>query len=217
MVTWLSKNSLDFPDPEKALDDPNGLLAAGGDLDPKRLMQAYHYGIFPWYSDGQPILWWSPDPRLVLYLDEIKISKSLVKSIRNKKFKVTFNQAFDKVIRACALPRKTQKETWILPEMIDAYLELHKLGHAQSIEVWEEDKLVGGLYGVVVGEIFCGESMFSFSSDTSKIALAYLVEKLKQENFHLIDCQLTNPHLESLGARLISRKEYLSILKKYGK
>lgn len=206
-----------FPDPNTALSDPNGLLAIGGDLTATRLITAYQQGIFPWFDGDQPILWWSPDPRAVLYLNELHISHSLAKKLRQTNYSVTFDQAFSAVITACAEPRKNSDGTWITQEMIQAYIELHAMGYAHSVEVWSETKLIGGLYGLTIGKIFCGESMFSRQADSSKIALVYLVEKLRQEHFQLIDCQVLNPHSSSLGAREIPRSEFLLALKHYGK
>lgn len=208
----LDLKKITFPDPNLALADPNGLLAIGGDLKPNRLIAAYKHGIFPWYNNDQPILWWCPDPRAVLFLNELKISRSLAKVLRKQIFTVTFDQAFQDVINACAKPRKSAKGTWIQPEMIKAYYELHKLGYALSVEVWHEKNLVGGIYGIIVDNIFCGESMFSYVPNASKVALVHLVQLLKQKHFKLIDCQILNPHLLTLGAREISRKEFLQLL-----
>jgi len=200
---------LAFPDPRDA--DENGIVAFGGDLSPSRLLLAYRSGIFPWYSAGDPILWWSPDPRLVLNLDDFKLRKSLRK--RLKHFEIRFDTAFGDVIRACAtVSRPGQQGTWVLPEMIEAYEVLHAMGHAHSIEAWQEGKLVGGLYGVAVGGIFCGESMFAYVSDASKVAFAELVAHLKVWGFDLIDCQVPTEHLISLGAVEISRNQFLETL-----
>ena len=210
---WLNPLAkTDFPDIDLALQDPDGLLAIGGDLSIERLCTAYQSGIFPWYSEGQPILWWSPDPRMVLYPDEVKISRSLLKKIRKNIFTVTIDKAFAEVIRACAEPRVQQQETWILSEMQEAYIKLHKAGIAHSIECWQEDRLVGGLYGVAIGKVFFGESMFSRVSDASKVAFVYLARQLQQWEFKIIDCQVYSSHLESLGARLIPRKQFKAIL-----
>jgi|SRR5690625_2784259 len=203
-----------FPDPNLA--DAEGLLAVGGDLQPERLMTAYSMGIFPWYSKEHPILWWSPDPRMVLFPEKLKISKSMRQLIRRKTFKVSFNQDFEQVIKNCAeIIRKGQEDTWITAEMKKAYIRLHELGFAHSVEVWKKDKLVGGLYGVYLKnqKVFCGESMFSKESNSSKFGLIKLVEKLKQENIKLIDCQVYSKHLESLGAEEIPRKQFLKFLK----
>jgi len=207
-------SSLYFPDPEMALSD--GLLAIGGDLSSERLLLAYRSGIFPWYDDAQPILWWSPDPRMVLIPENFKVSKSLRRTIKSQKFKITINQAFSEVINNCSsISRNGQRGTWITEEMEEAYISLNKLGHAMSIEVWENDVLVGGLYGVNLPEkkIFCGESMFSKVNDASKVAFFNLVSLLKEKNYKLIDCQLYTPHLESLGAVEITRKDFLKLLK----
>jgi leucyl/phenylalanyl-tRNA--protein transferase len=201
-----------FPDPNAALTSPNGLLAIGGDLSPDRLIAAYAQGIFPWFNEGEEIMWWSPDPRAVLFLDDLKISRSLAKILRKELFQVTFDQNFPAVIQQCATTRKQTVGTWITAEMIEAYCELHKRGIAHSVEVWQQDALVGGLYGIGMGRIFCGESMFSKHSNASKVALVYLVNKLKQHDFLLIDCQLPNPHLMSLGATTIPRQQFLKLL-----
>lgn len=200
-----------FPPPDYA--DPNGLLAVGGDLSSERLLEAYRLGIFPWYSDDQPILWWSPDPRLVLELDEFKVSRSLRKTLKKGVFKVTFDRAFEEVIRACAaFPRAGQKGTWITPEMQQAYIQLHGLGYAHSVESWRGEKLAGGLYGVSLGKAFFGESMFHRETDASKVALAVLVEKLKVWQFHFIDAQMATKHLLSLGAAEMPRRIFLKRL-----
>ncbi len=199
-----------FPDPSTATKE--GIVAYGGDLSPSRLMMAYRNGIFPWFSEGDPILWWSPNPRFILELDEFKISKSLKKSI--KKYEVRFNSAFDEVVKNCSTtPRANQRGTWITASMAEAYSELHSLGHAMSVESYFDGELVGGLYGVVVGQIFCGESMFSHRSDASKVALAKLVEYLKSRDFAFIDAQVYTPHLASLGAKEIDRNIFLERLK----
>ncbi len=203
-----------FPDVSHA--DEDGLLAIGATLNSKRLLEAYNSGIFPWYNEGQPVLWWSPDPRMLLFLKDFKASKSLQQSIRNKKFKVTFNTAFAEVILNCSkIKRKKEDGTWITDGMMDAYSKLHDLGHAMSVEVWLEGELVGGLYGVNLPDkkVFCGESMFSKVNNASKTALYFLVEKLKKENYHFIDCQVYTEHLDSLGAREVDRKEFLQFLR----
>lgn len=198
-----------FPDPELAEED--GLLAVGGDLSPKRLLLAYQQGIFPWYSDDDPILWYSPHQRFVLYPHKLQVSKSMRKVLRSGPFKVTFNTCFAEVIRACSeVYRKDQDGTWIVEDMINAYIELHRLGHAHSVEVWEHDKLVGGLYGIPIGKVFCGESMFSRVSNASKTALITLCQT---GIYDLIDCQLHTPHLESLGAEMVTREEYMEMLR----
>lgn len=200
-----------FPDVETA--DKNGILAVGGDLSVERLMLAYRSGIFPWFESDEPLLWWSPNSRMVLFPEEYVISKSLRNIISRKIFTVTFNQNFREVISNCsAIKRDSQNGTWITTEMIDAYCELHRLGYAKSVEVWQDEKLVGGLYGIDLGTIFCGESMFSKVSNASKIAFSALVNDLKDKKYGLLDCQVYNDHLASLGAREIPRNEFLKIL-----
>jgi leucyl/phenylalanyl-tRNA---protein transferase len=204
-----------FPPAETALIEPNGLLAIGGDLNTERLLSAYSLGIFPWFSEGQPILWWSPDPRMVLYPDELKISRSMRKRLKQKDYEVQFNTAFRQVMQACGnASRPEQDSTWITESMIDAYGKLHDAGHAISAETWIDGKLVGGLYGVMIGKMFYGESMFHEVSDASKIAFIHLVQFLKTQGFGLIDCQMKTSHLASLGAREIPRKEFLQQLAK---
>ena len=215
MLTWLQRDSLDFPPLERALRDPNGLLAAGGDLTPDRLIQAYRHGCFPWFQDGQPILWWSPDPRTVLLPSELHVSRSLSKVIRQQRYCVSFDQCFTEVIRACAAPRSYAAETWITTPMQDAYLELHKRGIAHSVEVWHGQELVGGLYGLAMGQLFFGESMFSRADNASKVGFATLVERLRAWGFVLIDCQMPTEHLISLGARSIPRTEFAQYLKNH--
>ena len=201
-----------FPPTEEAEGD--GLLAVGGDLTKERLLVAYSKGIFPWYEAGQPILWWSPDPRLVLIPEELKISRSLRKALRKQKFEIRFDSAFQQVIKACADVRTQQGEgTWIIPEMQQAYTELHRDGFAHSIESWLDGELAGGLYGISLGQCFFGESMFSTRNDSSKVALVALVEFSKQVGIKMIDCQMTTSHLLSLGAREIKRKVFLQNLK----
>jgi leucyl/phenylalanyl-tRNA--protein transferase len=200
-----------FPPPDYA--DPSGLIAVGGDLSSERLLEAYRVGIFPWYSDDQPILWWSPDPRFILEPDEFKVSRSLQKTLQRKLFQVTFDRVFEEVIAACAtVPREAQRGTWITPEMHDAYIKLHGLGFAHSVETWLGGKLVGGLYGVSLGKAFFGESMFHHETDASKVALATLVEKLKSWGFHFIDSQMTTEHMISLGAKEVPRRIFLKRL-----
>lgn len=209
----LHHSDISFPSPADADDD--GLLAFGGDLSVNRLLQAYKSGIFPWYSDGEPILWWSPDPRMVLYPDEVKVSKSMRKILRDDYFKVTFNTHFLEVILNCRrIKRDGQAGTWITDEMLQAYVDLHEKGHAQSVEVWFDDELVGGLYGVDLPEnkVFCGESMFAKMSNASKVALIALSRKLQKQDYKLIDCQVYTSHLESMGAQEISREEFLASL-----
>jgi leucyl/phenylalanyl-tRNA--protein transferase len=197
-----------FPDP--ALAEEDGLLAVGGDLSTERLMLAYSQGIFPWYSDDTPILWYAPHERFVLYPANLKVSKSMWQVLRSGKFRITFNQCFADVIRECSATfRKDQDGTWITNDMMDAYINLHQSGHAHSVEVWENDRLVGGLYGVHVGRVFCGESMFSKVSNASKTALIHLCQT---EKYNLIDCQVYTEHLESLGAGMISREDYMLML-----
>lgn len=192
---------------------PEGILAIGGDLQPKRLLLAYQNGIFPWYSSDEPIIWWSPDPRMVLFPEELKVSKSMKQLLRRNAFSVTYNQAFEEVIYACAMiHRPGQDETWITTEMEEAYIQLHKMGIATSVEVWRDEKLVGGLYGIDLGHVFCGESMFSYESNASKYGFIQLVKKLQQEKYQLIDCQVYTDHLASLGAREVPREVFLSYL-----
>lgn len=208
-----------FPDVKLALQDPDGLLAVGGDLSIERLVSAYQKGIFPWYSEDQPILWWSPDPRMVLEPKELKVSRSLAKKIRQQRYQVTFDQCFEDVIIECSKPRlekgSVQSETWIIDEMIAAYINLHKAGFAHSVECWLDNKLVGGLYGIAIGQVFFGESMFSRVSDASKIAFATFTKQLQQWDFKLIDCQVYTSHLESLGAKMISRQKFINLLQQY--
>ena len=208
MISLLHENT-PFPPVEQALRQPNGLLAAGADLSPSRLLEAYRHGIFPWFSAEDPILWWSPDPRMVLFPAEFKISRSLRKTLLRGQYQIRCDTAFEQVMRACSQPREGQNGTWIQEEMIAAYVRLHKAGYAHSIETWMDNKLVGGLYGVSIGRMFYGESMFSNKTDASKIALAYLTAQLKRWNFGMIDCQMNTAHLASLGAREITRREFL--------
>jgi leucyl/phenylalanyl-tRNA--protein transferase len=211
MITLLLEGT-PFPPVERALRDPNGLLAAGGDLSPARLLEAYRHGIFPWFNADDPILWWSPDPRMVLFPQEFKISRSLRKTLRNRQYEVRADTAFEQVMRACAAPRDGHHGTWIHDEMIAAYSALHRMGHAHSIETWIAGELVGGLYGMAIGRMFYGESMFSRRSDASKIALAHLAAQLARWNFGMIDCQMNTRHLASLGAREIPRAEFIARL-----
>ncbi|GAB7529627.1 leucyl/phenylalanyl-tRNA--protein transferase [Pseudomonas sp. 3A(2025)] len=215
MLTWLQRNSLDFPPLNKALREPDGLLAAGGDLSAERLVRAYRHGCFPWFQDGQPILWWSPDPRTVLLPAELHVSRSLGKLLRQQRYRVTFDQDFAAVIQACAEPRSYAQETWITRQMQDAYRLLHEQGHAHSVEVWDGDALVGGLYGLAMGQLFFGESMFSRADNASKVGFATLVERLTAWGFVLIDCQMPTQHLQSLGARSISRQAFADYLHKH--
>jgi len=208
---FLSKD-LFFPPVQEASSE--GILAFGGDLSPERLLLAYRNGIFPWFEEDQPILWWSPNPRMVLFLDELIVSKSMRAILNRKTFQVTFNQNFRNVISHCQrIKRDGQNGTWITTEMIEAYCKLNELGIAKSVEVWQNDQLVGGLYGIDLGHIFCGESMFSIVSNASKVAFISLVKKLEESNYKLLDCQVYNEHLESLGCREIDRIDFMEILK----
>jgi leucyl/phenylalanyl-tRNA---protein transferase len=201
-----------FPPVSNANHD--GILAIGGDLSPERLQLAYRSGIFPWFNEGEPIIWWSPNPRMVLFLDDLVVSKSMRNILNRNIFKVTFNQNFRDVISNCQqVKRDGQSGTWITNNMIEAYCKLHELGIAKSVEVWQNDQLVGGLYGVDLGHIFCGESMFSLVSNASKVAFISLVNQLKEKNYQLLDCQVYNEHLESLGCVEIERDEFMAILK----
>lgn len=217
MLPWLDPDddTTPFPELSSALDDPNGLLAAGGSLRPARLLNAYRQGIFPWFDDDQPILWWSPDPRMVLKPSDIRVSRSLKKAIKKGIFHCTVDTRFSEVIDACSHPRDEEDGTWITASMIEAYETLFKQGHAHSIEVWSEETLVGGLYGVALGHVFFGESMFSRKSDASKVAFAFLAEQLSIWGYQLIDCQVQSAHLESLGASLISRDVFAKQLDEF--
>ena len=201
-----------FPPVDIAHTEPNGLLAFGGDLSAQRLLLAYSSGIFPWFSQDEPIMWWSPNPRGILPLEDFKCSKSLKKFARNCDYQITINHAFDQVIDICADIPRNDSGTWITDEMINAYKNLHRLGHAHSIEVWNEDILVGGLYGIIVGKVFCGESMFHKATNASKLAMLSLVELLKSQAAQFIDCQMQNPHLASLGCIEVSRSTFLTML-----
>jgi len=207
---WLDPNNPDeaFPNPELATIEPYGLLALGGDLSPQRLLNAYRCGIFPWFDTEQAILWWSPNPRAVLYPAELKISRSLSKTVRNKGFEVRFDTAFAEVVNACSQARQSSEGTWIDSRIKSAYLELHKLKHAHSAEAWLNGELVGGLYGVAIGQVFYGESMFYHQRDASKVAFVSLVRTLQHWGFQMIDCQMTTEHLLSLGAKEIPRREF---------
>ena len=212
-LTFLT-DAIYFPPIEDA--NAEGLLAVGGDLSSERLMLAYRSGIFPWFNEGSLMLWWSPDPRMVLFPEHIKISKSMRKVLKSDQFTLTKNTCFEQVIDHCTnVKRKHQDGTWITQEMKEAYMKLHRLGHAQSYEVWEDGVLVGGLYGIDLGHVFCGESMFSATTNASKFAFIKLAEELKQKEYRLIDCQLHTSHLESLGAREIPRSEFIEILKRH--
>lgn len=212
MLTWLQRDDLGFPPLEQALREPNGLLAAGGDLSAERLVAAYRHGCFPWYQEGQPILWWSPDPRTVLFPGELHVSRSLRKRIRQGELRVTFDQAFAEVIQGCAEPRSYAEGTWITPAMQHAYIRLHERGIAHSVEVWRQGVLVGGLYGLAMGRLFFGESMFSRETDASKVGFVQLVERLRDWGFEMIDCQMHTQHLASFGARPIPRSEFKRLL-----
>jgi leucyl/phenylalanyl-tRNA--protein transferase len=212
-IMFYLSQSLEFPNPSEA--DSDGLLAVGGDLTPERLLIAYNSGIFPWYENDQPILWWSPNPRMILYPEKMKVSKSLRKLVNKETYQVTFNAAFSEVIKNCStIKREGQGGTWITEEMQKAYIDLHKLGHIISVEVWRDENLVGGLYGIDLPKkkVFCGESMFSSESNVSKVAFYYLVSELEKRGYKIIDCQLYTAHLESLGAEEVSRQEFLQIL-----
>ncbi len=215
MIAWLKPTDPPdaFPPVTQALHDPDGLLCAGGDLRPERLLAAYRRGIFPWYGAGQPILWWSPDPRMVLYPGEFRVSRSLAKTLRNRGYRVSWDTCFDDVISHCADSGTRGAEgTWISREMRIAYGDLHRLGHAHSVEVWLEDQLVGGLYGLEIGGVFFGESMFSAANDASKVALHWLVQRSLERGTALIDCQVASEHLFTLGARLVPRTAFVTAL-----
>lgn len=212
-IPFLNANRDWFPNPESALPDPDGLLAGGGDLSMHRLLNAYRRGIFPWYQEGQPILWWSPSVRAVLHPDNLKISRSLRKTLRSNRFTFTTDFVFDQVIRACAAPRTYSNGTWITEEMQQAYLQLHHAGYAHSIETWHDGVLVGGLYGIAIGGCYFGESMFSRMNDASKVAFVCLIRHLQAQHFRVIDCQMMTPHLESLGATPLDRPLYLQALR----
>ncbi len=216
MPVFILDDSLKFPPAELAR--PDGLLAVGGDLSVPRLLSAYRSGIFPWYNEGDPILWWSPDPRLVLYPDELHIPRRLKRTIRQNRFKVTFNQAFEQVIRMCARSRRDRgEETWITREMVEAYIRLFEKGWCESAEAWLDGELAGGLYGVRISRVFFGESMFSVARDASKVAFAASVKRLEQEKVRLIDCQVPTRHLAAFGARLIPRSRFLKEIEKWAK
>lgn len=213
-ITWLEPGdpSDAFPPLEMALSEPAGLLAAGGDLGTERLLYAYRNGIFPWYDEGQPVLWWSPDPRCVMQTNDLHVSRRLRRELRNNSAEVRFNTEFGEVIRACAAPRRSLQGTWITSQMIAAYERLHQEGWAHSIEVWQEDALTGGLYGVAIGRVFFGESMFSRRSNASKIALLALAQHMRRGDFELLDCQVASEHLLGLGAQLMPRAQFASTL-----
>lgn len=207
-IPFLGYHCEDFPSTDQAMEEPNGLLVAGGDLSPTRLIDAYRKGIFPWFEEDQPILWWSPAPRAVIYPTEFSPSKSLKKVLRRQTFQVTMDTVFSEVINHCSQPRPDSEGTWITQEMIDAYVHLHELGYAHSVEAWSDNELVGGLYGISLGKVFFGESMFSTQSNASKAAFCHLVDYCKQHKIALIDCQVENPHLTSLGSVNISREHF---------
>lgn len=211
MIPWLRPDDppTSFPPVETALTEPDGLLCAGGDLAPERLIEAYRRGIFPWFSAGQPILWWSPDPRTVLYPSELHVSRSLARTLRRRRYATSVDQAFDAVVAGCADPQLRPEGTWITDQMRAAYLRLHELGYAHSVETWDGGRLVGGIYGVALGRAFFGESMFSAEPDASKVAIWALSHSLQERNFRFIDCQVASPHLASLGARSLPRREFL--------
>ncbi|WP_434776444.1 leucyl/phenylalanyl-tRNA--protein transferase [Pseudomonas oryzihabitans] len=215
MVKWLTRESPDFPPLQQALREPNGLLAIGGDLSAARLVSAYRHGCFPWYQNGQPLLWWSPDPRTVLFPPDLHVSRSLAKTLRKTRFSVTYDKAFAQVIQACAGPRRDADGTWITTEMQQAYGELHAQGWAHSVEVWDGDQLVGGLYGIAMGKLFFGESMFSHADNASKIGFVTLVRDLAAWGFVMIDCQMQTAHLQSLGASSLPRERFADYLAKY--
>jgi leucyl/phenylalanyl-tRNA--protein transferase len=211
MIPWLRSNT-PFPPVTKALVAPNGLLCAGGDLSEARLLDAYSHAIFPWFSEGDPILWWSPDPRMVLFPAELKVSRSLRKAVARGVYETRFDSAFRQVMEACSQPRDGQAGTWIVPEMVAAYTRLHEQGFAHSVESWRDGELVGGLYGIKLGQVFFGESMFSRATDASKVALVRLVDRLRAEGCRVIDCQQATAHLASLGAREIPRAEFATLV-----
>jgi leucyl/phenylalanyl-tRNA--protein transferase len=211
-MTERLQNTTFFPPVDTALADPNGLLAMGGDLSLARLLDAYRHGIFPWFNAGEPILWWCPDPRMVLVPDEVRVTRSLAKRLRNGGFEVRVDTAFVEVMRACAAPREDEGGTWISPAMIAAYRRLFEAGYAHSVETWRDGQLVGGLYGVAIGRMFYGESMFSRETDASKVALVRLAQQLQRWEFGLIDCQMETPHLASMGARTMPRTAFTARL-----
>ncbi len=211
-IPWLDPRTVEFPPLHKALRDPDGLLAAGGDLSPARLLAAYKHGIFPWYESGQPILWWSPDPRCVLVPSDIRITRSLAKRLRHHDYEVRLNTCFAEVIEACSEPRSDRGGTWITSEMKAAYVDLHHLGYAHSIETFSNNELVGGLYGIGLGRMFFGESMFFKARDASKVAMAHLARLMQDHGALLIDCQVANDHLSSLGAKSIRRQAFTDVL-----
>ncbi|OQK18722.1 leucyl/phenylalanyl-tRNA--protein transferase [Methyloprofundus sedimenti] len=217
MLTLLDPNfaNQDFPSTHLALRDPDGLLAVGGCLSTQRIINAYSQGIFPWYSNEDPILWWSPDPRLVIFPKQLHISRSLQKTLRKQDFKISFDTAFTEVIKACAAPRSQESGTWLTAEMQVAYIRLHDEGYAHSVEAWHDNKLVGGLYGIAIGQVFFGESMFHSKTDASKVAFVSLIQQLSLWDFQLIDCQVHTQHLVSMGAEEIRRTRFCSLLQLY--
>ena len=214
-LPWLREDDISFPDLESAMEEPNGLLAAGGDLSVERLTEAYRNGIFPWYDEQQPILWWSPDPRMVIVPGQLTISRSLKKLIRKSRFEISMDRCFHEVIANCATVRKENQGTWITREMQQAYISLHHHNIAHSVEVWCDSRLAGGLYGIAIGQVFFGESMFSLEDNASKIALVYLSKQLQLWGFGLIDCQIASQHLENFGAREIPRRQFHQRLVNY--
>jgi leucyl/phenylalanyl-tRNA--protein transferase len=215
-IAWISQDDPPdaFPEISAALTTPDGLLAAGGDLTPDRLLFAYQHGVFPWFDSGQPILWWSPDPRCVMKPNDFHVARRLRRSIRNSDLRLSFNAAFSSVIENCAADRVGQDGTWITDEMVEAYSSLHSQGWAHSVEVWCDDEIVGGVYGLAIGKAFFGESMFSRASNASKIAMWALCEHLVQQQFEILDCQVVSPHLTSLGAKLMPRAEFGDLLER---
>jgi leucyl/phenylalanyl-tRNA---protein transferase len=211
MIPWLRADA-PFPPVSRALKSPNGLLCAGGDLSPARIIDAYSHGIFPWFSEGDPILWWSPDPRMVLFPDELKVSRSLRRAVARGTYETRVDTEFRAVMEECAQPRDGQGGTWIVPEMVEAYTQLHRMGHAHSVESWLDGELVGGLYGMALGKVFFGESMFARAPDASKVALVKLVERLRASEYRVIDCQQATAHLASLGAREIPRAKFATLV-----
>lgn len=216
-LCWIDPYDEDtpFPSVDRALRDPDGLLAVGGNLSPKRLLGAYRNGIFPWYNKGQPILWWSPDPRAVLFPEHLQVSRSLRKTLKKGLYRITLDQDFSGVIHACAGPRRNSRGTWLTPPMLEAYCRLHDLGVAHSVEAWHEGKLVAGLYGVALGRVFFGESMFSRMTDASKVAFVHFVRQVQAWGYELIDCQIRSDHLSSLGAQDVPRRRFVTLLDRW--
>ncbi|WP_076413591.1 leucyl/phenylalanyl-tRNA--protein transferase [Shewanella sp. UCD-KL12] len=214
-LSYLNHQLEQFPEPELALNDPNGLLAIGGDLQPTRLLNAYYEGIFPWFNVDDPILWWSPDPRAVFVPGSMKVSRSLSKFLKKQNWTYSINRAFDEVIKGCAQPRLNQDGTWITSDIQHAYQTLHTQGEVHSVEVWENGDLIGGLYGVAIGQVFCGESMFHRQTNASKAAMLVLHQHLRKNGFKLVDAQVINPHLVSLGATALKRKDFINLLKRF--